>query len=126
MDDIRFHRAQLARFLELAQRLEAIAGQPEHAQLAGLAEQFRELSARPQALLDEAPPLVFRLFTVAPGVAQGFPRDLLWYLGGECLHFMPDDEIERYSALDDDRRAAAGRGETFDWSAACAALPTLH
>lgn len=28
-------------------------------------------------------------------------RDLLWYFGGDCLHFMPDEEIALYQRLDE-------------------------
>ena len=126
MDDQHFHALQAARFADIAERLAELAQRPEHAQLESLAAQCRELGKRSAALLDEAPALIYRLFTVAPGVAQGFPRDLLWYLGAECLHFMPDEEIERYTALDESRRQLAAQGGRFDWAGACAGVPKPH
>jgi hypothetical protein len=30
-----------------------------------------------------------------------FPRDVLYLLGGECLHYMPDEEISAYQELDE-------------------------
>ena len=30
-------------------------------------------------------------------------RDLLWFFGGDCLHYMPDDEIDFYQQLDDQK-----------------------
>lgn len=126
MNDTQFHRLQLAQFDGIAERLTAVAGTDGFESLGSLAERFRDLSRRPAALLDEGPSLVFQLLTIAPGAAQDFPRDLIWYLGGECLHFMPDDEIARYSALDDDRRAAAGRGETFPWEQARSQVALKH
>lgn len=29
------------------------------------------------------------------------PRDLFWYFGGDCLHFMPDEEISQFQQLDE-------------------------
>ena len=34
-----------------------------------------------------------------PQIAHLIPRDLLWYFGGDCLHFMPDEEIAQYQFL---------------------------
>ena len=34
-------------------------------------------------------------------LAHHVNRDLLWYFGGDCLHYMPDDEIEKYQQLDE-------------------------
>ena len=44
------------------------------------------------------------------------PRDLLWFFGGDCLHFMPDDEIEMYQALEERRFYALENDEPFDWN----------
>ena len=126
MDDEQFHREQILQFQRCAGRLEAAAEAEDGAPLIPLAEAFAELASRPAALHDEGPGLVSRLFTVAPGYAQGFPRDLLWYLGAECLHYMPDEEIETFNELDEDRRDAASRGLRFDWSGAVASTRTLQ
>lgn len=126
MDDQQFHREQLSSFQGVASRLIHWAQEPGNEPLGPLAEVFQELARRPEAFHDEGPALVSRLFTTAPGFAQGFPRDLLWYLGAECLHFMPDDEIERWNALDADRREAAARGLNFDWHGAVASVGTLQ
>ncbi|MFT6260696.1 MAG: hypothetical protein ACJASH_001254, partial [Bermanella sp.] len=36
-----------------------------------------------------------------PTYAPHLGREVLWYFGGEALHFMPDPEIEKFQALDD-------------------------
>jgi len=41
---------------------------------------------------------------------------LLWFFGGDCLHFMPDEEIELYQTLDERRYQAEQQGEVFDWN----------
>ncbi|MBA6421182.1 PA2817 family protein [Pseudomonas neustonica] len=53
-----------------------------------------------------------------PQIAHLIPRDLLWYFGGDCLHFMPDDEIAQYQLLDEHRADVEARGEVFDWQQA--------
>lgn len=42
-----------------------------------------------------------RLFRNYPTYAPHLGREVLWYFGGEALHFMPDQEIEKFQALDD-------------------------
>jgi hypothetical protein len=91
-----------------------------------LAAAFVELDSGKRDLYSEGHSLVARLFTTYPDFAPTFPRDLLWFLGGECLHFMPDDEIEQHQQLNDLRAEAAGRGETLDLIAARAKLLKLQ
>jgi hypothetical protein len=50
-----------------------------------------------------------------PQIAHLVPRDLLWYFGGDCLHFMPDEEIDLYTALEERRFEAEENEEPFDW-----------
>lgn len=50
-----------------------------------------------------------------PQIAHLVPRDLLWYFGGDCLHFMPDEEIDLYTALEKRRFEAEENEEPFDW-----------
>lgn len=94
---------------------------------------LRELSAAFSALLAEGqdvyragPVLVARLFTTYPELAPLFPRQLLWFLGGDCLHYMPDEEIEQFQRLEELRLAAARRGETFDLRGAPSKLLNLQ
>lgn len=126
MNDTEFHQLQLSRFEAFAKRLRDIASAPGGEMLDGLATAVTALSEESAQWLDRAPAQVATMLTTAPQVAELFPRDLLWYLGGECLHFMPDEEIERYSALDEARRASALRQEPFDWQARCAAIQGLQ
>lgn len=48
-----------------------------------------------------------------PDLTECWARDLLWYFGGDCLHYMPDDEIERFQKLDDARFEAIDEGKPF-------------
>lgn len=126
MDDREFHGEQLKLFATFNERLQAYAAAPGGEAFAELARDFASLQERSEALLDEGPPLVARMLTTAPQLAQEFPRGLLWYLGGECLHYMPDEEIDRYTALDEQRRDAVARDEPFDWQRALASKSGLQ
>jgi len=75
---------------------------------------------------DEIAPLVDRLFTTYPDFAPTFPRDLLWFFGGDCLHFMADEEIALYQQLDEQRSRAGQEGKILDLQAARAKLLKLQ
>ncbi|QKZ06083.1 MULTISPECIES: PA2817 family protein [Pseudomonas] len=51
-----------------------------------------------------------------PQIAHLIPRDLLWFFGGDCLHYMPDEEIDLYQALEERRFEAEENDEPFDWN----------
>ena len=97
-------------------------------------ERFDELlSELPQQTEDAihlGQELMGQVFHRYPQVAHLVPRDLLWFFGGDCLHFMPDEEIELFQQLDERRFAAEEHGEAFDWAQEkqLLALPTdgLH
>jgi hypothetical protein len=99
---------------------------PEDDPLSLLAVAFRSLAAGERELYSDGPGLVSRLFTTYPDFAPSFPRDLLWFFGGDCLHFMPDPEIAVYQQLDDMRVEACERGETLDLRAARSSLLGLQ
>lgn len=98
------------------------AGDP----LRELAGGFTRIERGDGDLYRESPALIARLFTTYPELAPAFPRQLLWFFGGDCLHYMPDEEIERFQLLEDERLAAAARGECFDLRAAHAKLLNLQ
>jgi hypothetical protein len=60
--------------------------------------------------------LISQVFHRYPQIAHLVPRDLLWFFGGDCLHFMPDEEITLYQALDERRFEAEENDEPFDWN----------
>ncbi|PSS46718.1 PA2817 family protein [Pseudomonas sp. BBP2017] len=51
-----------------------------------------------------------------PQVAHLVPRDLLWFFGGDCLHYMPDEEQQMYQTLEERRYEAEQNDEAFDWN----------
>ena len=96
----------------------SLAQQSEHLPpgdpLYELAAGFSRLTEPGVNLYEDGPLLVSRLFTTYPELAPSLPRQLLWFFGGDCLHFMPDEEIERFATLDDMRHEASARGETLN------------
>ena len=115
---------QLGRFAkELETRTEHL---PADDSLRQLAASFSRLADGELELYGDGPALVSRLFTTYPDFAPTFPRDLLWFFGGDCLHFMPDSEIATYQELDELRHEAAARGEILDLRAARASLQQLQ
>lgn len=119
MDAYLQHHLILLQYLR--QLLQAVAKAeliPEEHQ--GFIERYDEMAARLQQGDDDrydGQELISQVFQRYPQIAHQVPRDLLWFFGGECLHFMPDEEIAGYQLLEERRHAALERGETFDWDA---------
>jgi len=67
-----------------------------------------------------------RIVSAYPHITPVIPRDLFWHFSGDCLHFMPDDEIERFQQLDDLRFEAEAKDQPFDWEQAKASVFKLH
>ena len=44
---------------------------------------------------------VSNLITMHPNLTALIPRQLLWQLGGTCLHFLGDEEIDQFSSADE-------------------------
>ena len=82
-------------------------------------ERFDELLAELPRQTEDAiylgQELMAQVFHRYPQFAHLVPRDLLWFFGGDCLHYMPDEEIELYQQLDERRFAAEEQGEAFNW-----------
>ena len=61
--------------------------------------------------------LICQVIQRYPQVAHLVPRDLLWFFGGDCLHYMPDEELALYQQLEERRYEAEQKDEPFDWHA---------
>ena len=91
-----------------------------------LASRFASLTSTPDDVYALGPPLIARLFDSFPAFAPTFPRQLLWFFGGECLHYMTDEEIVQFQQLEEMRASALQAGESFDLARATNRLFTLH
>jgi hypothetical protein len=111
---------QFSRFLNLQSQSSSVDDP-----IRGLSEGFERLAAG-EDLYGAGPDLVSRLFASCPHLSPAFPRELLWFLGGDCLHNMPDEEIELYQQLDEQRQQASARGELLNLPEARAKLLKLQ
>ena len=57
---------------------------------------------------------ICQLITHQPQLGPVLERDLLWFFGGECLHYLSDDEISLFQQLDELEEAAQAAGEPFN------------
>ena len=79
-------------------------------------ELVSDLPRDPEASLYLGQELISQIFHRYPQIAHLVPRDLLWFFGGDCLHFMPDEEIELFQRLDERRFEAQQNDDPFDWN----------
>jgi hypothetical protein len=105
MNDQEYLNECRAQFRDFAQTLATRTAQlPDEHPLKELANAAEALAGSQGDLYDEGPALVVRLFDTYPEFAPTFPRQLLWFFGGDCLHYMADDEIEEFQRLEESRR----------------------
>ena len=97
----------------------------DHA-LRELATAFQALAETTADLYINGGVLTTRLFDTYPEFAPTYPRQLLWFFGGDCLHYMADEEIAAFQQLEELRLAAASRGETFNMRESRAKLLKLQ
>ncbi|HLD67330.1 MAG TPA: PA2817 family protein [Pseudomonas sp.] len=79
-------------------------------------ELLDELPRDPEGSLYLGQDMLSQVFHRYPQIAHLVPRDLLWFFGGDCLHFMPDEEIALFQELDERRFAALENDMEFDWN----------
>jgi hypothetical protein len=60
--------------------------------------------------------ILTQVITRYPQIAHLIPRDLLWFFAGDCLHYLADEEIDLYQALEERRYEAEQNDEPFDWN----------
>ncbi len=81
-------------------------------QFAALVEDFEQ--HQPQAY-DDGQDLMIRLVRAYPQFVPLVARDLFWLFGGECLHFMSDEEIEQFQQLDEALADAQAQQHEIDY-----------
>jgi len=70
--------------------------------------------------------IISRIIGHYPHLTPNINRDLLWFFGGDCLHYMGDDEVERYQQLDELLYESQSRGDEVDYASAKAKIFQLH
>jgi hypothetical protein len=106
-----------------AQRTETL---PDDDPLKQLAGSFTALAQSREDIYGRGSELSQLLFNNFPDMAPLLPRQLLWFFGGDCLHFMPDEEISQFQQLDEERERAAAEGNVYDLAEARAKLLNLQ
>lgn len=77
-------------------------------------------------LLIQGQQLFCRIVAAYPHLMPLVPRDLLWFFGGDCLHYMPDEEIRIFQQLDELRQSAIEANEPFSYENARLKTMGLH
>jgi hypothetical protein len=87
-----------------------------------------ELARNSQAAdwLENGQMLMCRIVGSYPHLMPLLYRDLLWFFGGDCLHYMPDDEISVFQQLDELRETAKSEGQPFNYKETRAKLMGMH
>jgi len=59
--------------------------------------------------------LMMRIVRNYPQYTQLLARDLLWLFGGDCIHYLADEEVVEFQALDEARYAKEAQNEAYDY-----------
>lgn len=59
--------------------------------------------------------LMTRVIGAFPQLLPLLSRDLLWLFGGDCIHFLGDEEITQYQALDEARYEQEAQDASIDY-----------
>ncbi|MBD2859641.1 dehydrogenase [Spongiibacter sp. KMU-158] len=51
--------------------------------------------------LGDGQDLLTRIIALYPQLTPAIHRDLLWFFGGDCLHFLSDEELDHYQNLEE-------------------------
>ncbi|MFT5117133.1 MAG: hypothetical protein ACI9NY_000661 [Kiritimatiellia bacterium] len=89
-------------------------------------EQLCQISQHSDSVNIQGQWLISRIVSTYSHLTPLLTRDLLWFFGGDCLHYMPDDEISFYQQLDELRFTAEAAGNAFDVVVAKESLSTTH
>lgn len=82
-------------------------------ELIGSFEQLQKAPADDDALA-QGQALLCQIIAHFPDITPMMHRDLLWYFGGDCLHFLSDAELEQYQQLEERYYEASQCGDAAD------------
>ena len=123
-----YHLELLAAFSAQIQQLPPfnteLSSEDDQEFLAALAR----LQQQPQepGFLEQGQVLMCRVVGSYPHLMPLLYRDLLWFFGGDCLHFMPDEEISVFQRLDEQREEAKQQQLPFSYKEARAKSMGMH
>ncbi|WP_191600143.1 PA2817 family protein [Marinomonas algicola] len=76
-----------------------------------LMEEIKSLS---HDYLFTAQELLARLIRCYPNLTALIKRELLWFVGGECLHFLGDEELALYQKFEETAYEYEQNGQDYD------------
>jgi len=98
----------------------------DDAEWLGALDQLCNMKDHNEEMNGQGQRLVLRVVSTYSHLMPLLSRDLLWFFGGDCLHYMPDEEIDFYQQLDELRFSAEEAGHSFDYAAAKEHLVKTH
>ena len=106
MTDEQYRQHCRALLTEFTQNLVTRTDQlPQDHPLRELAGAYLAVLESTEDFYDQGPDLIARLFDTYPEFTPTFPRQLLWFFGANCLHYMADEELAEFQQLEDTRAA---------------------
>ncbi|WP_075171744.1 PA2817 family protein [Neptunomonas phycophila] len=91
-------------------------GEDERSFLEQFTALIEAIEQQSEDVLEQGQALLTRWIRNYPELVPIIPRDLLWYFGGDCLHYMPDEEIDKFQLLDEKRYLAESEGKDFEYA----------
>lgn len=107
---------------ETLQRLEKAEERESNAVGEGILQHFRELidqlTEHKDSAYDTGQDLLNKIGTHNPQLMPAIDRALFWFFGGNCMHFITDEEITRFQHLDEMAAEAEAEGREYDYRSA--------
>ena len=91
-------------------------------ELLAMLQRLSEAQQRTEDYDSDGQSLICRIVGQYSHITPAVNRDLFWYFGGDCLHYMGNEEIELYQQLDE----LLHDGEAVDYNEARAKVFKLH
>lgn len=104
---------------------DTLVREEDHEWLTAL-EELSQLEHYTESAMERGQWLIGRVVSTYSHLMPLLSRDLLWFFGGDCLHYMPDEEIAFYQQLDELRFAAEEANKPFDYADAKTSLTQSH
>ncbi|MGH1374671.1 MAG: PA2817 family protein [Cellvibrionaceae bacterium] len=122
-----FHQSLLKNLYQLTEQTldESHRSQEDQTLIEQLA-QLSNANAINESFIAIGQQVICRIVAAYPHIAPQTPRDLFWLFGGDCLHYMPDEEIAKYQRLDELRFDAEDNNTEFDYEGERARILGLH
>lgn len=98
----------------------------EDADFISALHQLSEMTQYTETMNEKGQWFIGRVVSAYSHLMPLLSRDLLWFFGGNCLHYMPDDEITFYQQLDELRFTAEETDAPFDYAKAKQSLTQAH